>query len=43
MTYGVLINKLNISGFDINRKMLADLAVREPESFKSIVEKLKNS
>ncbi len=43
MTYGVLINKLNISGFDINRKMLADLAVKEPDSFKSIVEKVKNT
>ena len=43
MTYGVLINKLNIAGFDINRKMLADLAVREPDSFKSIVEKLKST
>ena len=41
MTYGVLINKLNIAGFDINRKMLADLAVREPDSFKSIVEKVR--
>ena len=43
MTYGVLINKLNIAGFDINRKMLADLAVREPDSFKSIVEKVKST
>ena len=43
MTYGVLINRLNTAGFDINRKMLADLAVREPDSFKSIVEKVKNS
>ena len=34
---------LNISGFDINRKMLADLAVREPDSFKSIVEKVKST
>ncbi len=43
MTYGVLINKLNIAGFNINRKMLADLAVREPDSFKSIVEKVKST
>ena len=43
MTYGVLINKLNVSGFNINRKILADLAVREPDSFKSLVEKVKNS
>ena len=43
MTYGVLINKLNIAGYDINRKILADLAVKEPDSFKSIVEKVKNS
>jgi len=43
MTYGVLINKLNIAGYEINRKMLADLAVREPDSFKSIVEKVKST
>ena len=41
ITYAVLINKLNIAGFDINRKMLADLAVKEPDSFKAIVEKVK--
>ena len=40
ITYAVLINKLNIAGFDINRKMLADLAVKEPDSFKAIVEKV---
>jgi len=42
MNYSIFINKLNISGLDINRKILADLAVREPESFKALVEKVKN-
>ena len=43
MNYSIFINKLNISGLDINRKILADLAVREPESFKALVEKVKKS
>jgi len=42
MNYSIFINKLNINGLDINRKILADLAVREPESFKALVEKVKN-
>jgi len=37
ITYGEFMNGLKKSGVDINRKMLADMAVREPESFRSLV------
>ncbi|MBF87868.1 MAG: 50S ribosomal protein L20 [Pelagibacterales bacterium] len=41
--YSVLISKLNASGYDINRKMLADLAVKEPDSFKALLEQVNKS
>ena len=37
LTYGQFIDGLKKSGVEINRKMLADLAVREPEAFASLV------
>jgi large subunit ribosomal protein L20 len=37
MPYSRLINGLLKAGVDIDRKVLADLAVREPEAFKAIV------
>jgi large subunit ribosomal protein L20 len=37
MTYSQFMNGLKKSGIDINRKILADMAVREPESFSSLV------
>jgi large subunit ribosomal protein L20 len=37
LTYGQLIHGLKKSGVEVNRKMLADMAVREPESFNSLV------
>lgn len=37
LTYGQFIDGLRKSGIEINRKMLADLAVREPEAFASLV------
>ena len=37
MTYGQLMHGLKKSGVEVNRKMLADMAVREPESFSSLV------
>jgi large subunit ribosomal protein L20 len=39
LTYGRFINGLDKAGVEIDRKMLADLAVREPDAFKSLVEK----
>ena len=38
MTYSQFINGLKRAGIEIDRKVLADLAAREPEGFKSLVE-----
>ena len=38
MTYGRFINGLNKAGIEVDRKVLSDLAVREPEAFKALVE-----
>ena len=37
LTYGQFIDGLKKSGVEINRKLLADMAVREPESFAHLV------
>ncbi len=37
LTYGRLMDGLRKSGVEINRKMLADMAVREPEAFNNLV------
>lgn len=39
LTYSQFMNGLSSAGIEIDRKVLADLAVREPESFKALVEK----
>ncbi len=36
-TYSQFIDGLKKSGIEINRKMLADMAVREPEAFANLV------
>ena len=41
LTYSSFINGLAKSGIEVDRKVLADLAVHEPEAFGSIVEKAK--
>ena len=41
LTYSEFINKLKIKGIDLNRKILADLAMNEPESFKALVASVK--
>jgi large subunit ribosomal protein L20 len=41
MSYSVFINKLQTSGIELNRKVLADLALNHPDAFKAIVEKVK--
>ncbi|MBF0247351.1 MAG: 50S ribosomal protein L20 [Alphaproteobacteria bacterium] len=38
MTYSSFMNGLNKAGIELDRKVLADIAVREPEAFKSLVE-----
>jgi large subunit ribosomal protein L20 len=37
ITYSEFIDKLNKKGLEINRKVLADLAMNNPESFKALV------
>ena len=37
LTYGRFINGLKQSGIEVNRKMLADMAVREPGTFANLV------
>lgn len=41
MTYGQFINSLSKSGIGLNRKILADMAVREPEAFANLVATVK--
>ena len=41
MSYSVLMGKLTKAGIEINRKVLADLAMNNPEAFKAIVKKVK--
>ena len=41
LSYSVFINKLSQAGIELNRKVLADLAMNHPEAFKAIVEKVK--
>jgi len=41
MSYSKLINGLNLAGIEINRKMLADIAVNDAEGFAQIVEAAK--
>jgi len=42
MSYSALMGALNKAGIEINRKVLADLAVNNPEAFKAIVAKVAN-
>ena len=39
LTYGRFINGLGKAGIEIDRKVLSDLAVHEPQAFKALVEK----
>ena len=41
MSYSVLMGNLAKAGIEINRKVLADLAMNNPEALKAIVEKVK--
>lgn len=41
LSYSVFINKLQNAGIELNRKVLADLALNHPDAFKAIVEKVK--
>ena len=39
LNYSQFINGLNKAGIEIDRKVLSDLAIREPEAFKTLAEK----
>src|SRR6478736_699723 len=41
LSYSQFIGKLNKSGIQLNRKVLADLALNDPQAFKAVVAKLK--
>ncbi len=41
LSYSQFMGKLTQSGIEINRKVLADLAMNEPAAFKAIVDKVK--
>ncbi len=43
MSYSTFIGKLKKAGVELNRKVLADLAMNHPEAFKAIVDKVKNA
>lgn len=41
MTYSEFINKLKINKIELDRKVLADLAMNQPETFNKLVESIK--
>tara|TARA_B100000700_G_scaffold316442_1_gene406010 strand:- start:95 stop:439 length:345 start_codon:yes stop_codon:yes gene_type:complete len=41
MSYSKFMGKINSKGIELNRKVLADLAMNHPEAFKVIVDKVK--
>src|SRR6478736_8258147 len=43
LTYNRLIQGLNLAGVEVDRRILADLAVHEPETFAALVETAKQA
>ena len=41
LTYSKFINGLSTAGIEVDRKVLADLAVHEPDAFNAIVDQAK--
>ncbi len=41
MSYSQFMGKIGQSGIELNRKVLADLAMNHPEAFKAVVDKVK--
>ena len=39
MSYSIFINGLGLAGIEVDRKILADIAVRDPEAFGALAEK----
>ncbi len=42
MSYSQFMGKVKANGIELNRKVLADLAMNHPDAFKAIVEKVKS-
>src|SRR5277367_1676553 len=43
MTYSQFIHGLKLAGLELDRKVLSDLAIREPEAFASVIETAKSA
>ena len=43
ITYSRLINGLKLAGINLDRKVLADMAVRDPAGFRSVVEQVQRA
>jgi len=43
LTYGRFINGLKLAGVEVDRKILADLAAREPEAFRALAEQAESA
>ena len=43
LTYGRFINGLSVAGVEIDRKVLAELAVRDPEAFKALADEAQSA
>ena len=41
LSYSALMGKVHAAGVELNRKVLADLAMNHPEAFKAVVQKVK--
>ncbi|MFK7757880.1 MAG: 50S ribosomal protein L20 [Flavobacteriales bacterium] len=41
MSYSVFMGKVHANGIELNRKVLADLAMNHPEAFKAVCDKVK--
>ena len=43
MTYGTFMHGLKLAGVELDRKVLADLAMNEPDSFKAVATQAQNA
>jgi large subunit ribosomal protein L20 len=43
MSYSVLMNGLRKAGIEVDRKVLADLAVRDPQAFSALAEQARSA
>jgi large subunit ribosomal protein L20 len=43
LTYSTLINGLKLAGIEVDRKILADLAVHEPQTFSALAEQARTA